>query len=75
MDNANSSSKSIVPTQILIEELEFTDQIQSMLEYGNQYKLRSFKLRLLMESTEESVSDAKKSPFSFQNEIDSGDNN
>lgn len=54
-ENTKDLSKTTVSAQKMIEEIEFTDQIQSILEYGNQYKLRSFKLRLVMEHPEETT--------------------
>jgi len=51
-NNDKGPSNALVSVQKIIEETEFTDRIQTLLEYGNQGKLKSFKLRLVMESPE-----------------------
>lgn len=74
--NDEGPDNTLVSVQKIIEEIEFTDQIQTSLEYGNRCKLKSFKLRLVMESPEERIYDAnaKKSQFNSQNEIGSKEN-
>ena len=37
----------------LIEEIQFTDVIQSLCDFGNRHILGSFKMRLVIESSEE----------------------
>ncbi len=73
-NNDKGPNNVLVSVQKIIEEIEFTDQIQTLLEYGNRSKLKSFKLRLVMESPEERICDAKKSQFNSQNEIGSREN-
>lgn len=75
INNNKNPNNALVSVQKIIEETEVTDRIQTLLEYGNRCKLKSFKLRLVMESPEESMRDAKKSQFNSQNEICSRENN
>lgn len=68
-NNNKGPNNTLVSVQKIIEETEFTDQIQTLLEYGNRCKLKSFKLRLVMEPPEESICNAMKLQFNSQNEI------
>ncbi len=59
-DLANSANK-------IIQECEFTNMLQSMIEYGNSNVLTSFKYRLEMESV--SVTEVKEKEQGLQNMI------
>ena len=72
--NNKGPNNAQVSIQKIIEETEFTNRIQTILGYGNRCKLKSFKLRLVMESPAERICDAKKSQFNSQNKIGSREN-
>lgn len=38
-----------IETRTLLDEITYTDKIQSMLDYANDNVFRNFKLRLIME--------------------------
>jgi|SRR5689334_23226967 hypothetical protein len=71
---SNLQHKSFVnasePIQKIIDEVEFTSQVQSLLEFGNYHILRSFKLKLVMISTDDNNEEIKTDHFiDYQKEL------
>ena len=46
---ATATSCDVCSVRTIIEEMEFIDKLQSMVEYGNSHVLHSFRVRLLMD--------------------------